>query len=122
LKCDNPEIQVVGLRALKELVRAFSCDNDENKRKQINILGDMFLPDLEYMMNLVGQNGGSHQLTIMVLIFKVFYMLNRLEMLTSITRSSEKLQAWVNYVNGVLASPVPDQNLGMMTQNMDEIE
>ena len=58
----------------------------------------------------------------MVLIFKVFHMLNRLEMLKSIIKSAEKLQAWVNYVNGVLASPVPDQNLGMMTQNMNEIE
>ena len=33
MKCENPEIQVVGLRALKELVRAFSCDNDDNKKK-----------------------------------------------------------------------------------------
>lgn len=44
----------------------------------------MFLPDLENMMNLVGQNGGEHQLTIMVLIFKIFYMLNRLEMLNQV--------------------------------------
>ena len=58
----------------------------------------------------------------MVLIFKVFYMLNRLDMLTALTNSGDKLQVWVNYVNGVLASPVPDQNLGMMTQNVDEIE
>lgn len=115
-------MQVVGLRALKELVRAFSCDTDESKKKQINVLGEMFLPHLENMMSLVGQNGGNCQLTIMILIFKVFYMMNRLEVLSYLTKSGEKIQAWVNYVNGVLSSPVPDQNLIVMTHNMDEIE
>lgn len=46
----SEEMQIVGLRALKELIRAFQYEVDQ-KRKHLIEIGQHFLPHLQTMMN-----------------------------------------------------------------------
>ena len=76
LSNEQEAMQLVGLSALKELVRAFKLEIHES-RKITNDIAEKFLPGLEGLLNHVSQNGESqYQMKMMILIFQTFYMFN----------------------------------------------
>ena len=100
---------MVGLRALKELVRALQHEIDQ-KRKILIQIAEQAYPMLESIMNETIQNNGSpNQLKVMILVSKIFYMTNYMKMLPFLVQPG-KLGVWVNFFTAILDSPQDDSS------------
>ena len=99
----SEDAQLVGFRALKELVRAFQYESDD-KRKILIQIGEHFLPFLEKKMMETIQNVGSpNQLKFMILISKIFYMCNTMKVMPFLLEAG-KLSNWIEIIVAILES------------------
>jgi hypothetical protein len=99
----SEDAQLVGFRALKELVRAFQYESDD-KRKMLIQIGEHFLPFLEKKMMETIQNVGSpNQLKFMILISKIFYMCNAMKVMPFLLEAG-KLSNWIEIIVAILES------------------
>lgn len=101
---DNSEdVQIIGLRALKELVRAFQYEVD-SKRKTLIEIGHTFLPHLQTMMvKYIEMGMSTNQLTILILISKIFYMCNTLKLQPDLVMPGA-LKVWIDIFSSILES------------------
>lgn len=121
LSNDQEAMQLVGLCALKELVRAFKLEIHES-RKITNDIGEQFLPGLEGLLSHVSQNGDSkYQMKMMILIFQIFHMINQLN-IAPILQKPGKLKPWVDFIVGILENRQEGSTLEQHTEKMEEIE
>ena len=75
----SPQLTLVGLRALKEVVRA--SDELDTERKPLIALMDVFMPRLENLLTKLTNSTGEHNQEMMILVFKIFLMANRMQLL-----------------------------------------
>ena len=113
---------MIGLKTLKELVRALQHEID-NKRKTLIQIADHTYPLLENIMNATIQNSGSpNQFKIMILVSKIFYMSNYMKVLPFLVQPG-KLEIWVNYFASILDSQQDaSSSLVAQTTSADEID
>jgi hypothetical protein len=121
LGSDNQEMQIVGLRALKELVRAFQYEVDQ-KRKHLIDIGHHFLPHLETMMSAQINSQGPNQFKMLILICKIFYMCNTMRMLPNLILP-KALEQWIGFFGAILESQIDENShLVQLTDENDKIE
>ena len=109
---------ILGLRCLKELVRAFQYEID-GKQKFLTDICEQVYPSLENVMNFIVQNSGSpNQFLIMKIVAKIFYMTNHLK-LQSLLMINGRLGVWVNFFVTILDTQ-QDASSELVTQTASE--
>ena len=121
LVAQEEEVQLVGLRALKEVIRAFQLEVDE-KRKILVAVAEHFFPTLETMMQgIISRSDSPNQLQIMILISKIFYMCNAVRLLPFLVEPG-KLNNWIEIFAAVLDSQQdPSSHLVQLTDDMNAL-
>ena len=76
LSSTEENIIISGLRALKELLRAYEFEIDE-ERKPIYQIVDLFFPQLEKLIEYVTGGNSPNQILLMHLISKIFFLSNQ---------------------------------------------
>lgn len=115
--------QLVGLGALKELVRAFQYEIEEDKRKVLNNIAANFFGVLEQNMIATIQDM-SHSLHYkkLILIAKIFYMCNTLRLLPFLIEPG-RLDNWIEFVVAILENqPAEGDQLVQLTTDMATID
>lgn len=104
LRDSNQENIVVGLRALKELVRTFQYEVEEGRDCLVLICQEFFPIISNIMQDTIQNKGGTeHQLQIMILVSKIFYMSNTLKLLPFLVDPGQ-LGNWIDIFVAVLES------------------
>ena len=121
LAAQDEEAQLIGLRALKEIVRAFQFEVDE-KRKILVCVAEHFFPTLEAMMQgIISRSDSPNQLQIMILISKIFYMCIHVKLLPFLVEPG-KLNNWIEIFAAVLDSQQdPSSHLVQLTDDMSTL-
>jgi hypothetical protein len=76
LQSSEEDIIISGLRALKEVLRAYEFEIDE-ERKPIYQIVDLFFPQLEKLIQYVTSGNSANQILLMHLISKIFFISNQ---------------------------------------------
>ena len=108
---------------MKEVVRAFQFEVDEKRKVLFYIAGD-FLPILESIMGktLNDQSGSDLQLKIMIVISKIFFMMNYLKVVPFLIEE-DKIQSWIQCFVMILESQQAEGSfLIQQTDDQDQIE
>ena len=113
---------ILGLRCLKELVRAFQYEIGKEQKVLMEVCQQAY-PQLENVMNFIVQNTGSpNQFKIMKLVAKIFYMSNHLK-LQPLLMVNGRLGVWVNYFVTILEyQQDPSSELVMQTASAQQID
>jgi hypothetical protein len=99
----EPRAWLVGLRALREVVRGLAEDLDED-RKPLYALMDTFLPHLERILGVAaGADDLPCRCELLILVFKIFHLANGLQLLPCM-QQSERLSPWTAAITGVLGA------------------
>jgi hypothetical protein len=99
----SEDSQLVGLSALKELVRAFQHAIGEEGKVLVQICSHFF-PHLEQLMqHHCGSSGTPNQLRFMTLIAKIFGAGNSMRLLPFLAEPG-RLNNWIGFIAAVLSS------------------
>ncbi len=123
LSDQNPAVRLVGLKALKELVRAFYHEVEPKNRVLRKIAQD-FLPLLGSIMKSTfeDQSGNEYQLKTMIIVAKIFFMVNYMKIDPSLIET-DNIDAWINIFVSILESAQePTSFLVQPTDDMAQIE
>ncbi len=113
LSSPQENIIISGLRALKELLRAYEFEIDE-ERKPIYQIVDLFFPVLEKLIQYVTTANSPNQILLMHLISKIFFLSNQVTNLLIILQynlqivicpslmQSGRLMPWISFFKGIL--------------------
>ena len=103
LQGDSNQV-VVGLDALKELMRAFQYELEDGKRKVLVAIAEHFFQQLENIMTqIVGNANEPNQLRIMIGVAKIFFQCNTLRLLPFFIQPG-RLNNWIEFVVAILDS------------------
>ena len=108
---------------MKELVRAFQYEIDENERKMLVQIANTFFSFLEQNMIQTLQDMSTPQhFKKLILIAKIFYMCNTLKLLPFLIEPG-RLDNWIEFVVAILDNQLNDDDrLIRQTEVMDEID
>lgn len=100
---------LVGLRALREVVRGLQDELDES-RKPLYQLMDRFLPMLERILQISASNECPTQLETMILILKIFHLANYHQLLP-VMMQMDRLTPWIEFMVNILDVRLADTDL-----------
>lgn len=106
---------IVGLRALREIVRGLQDELDES-RKPLYALMDRFLPVLERILGAVAEQGSPTQLETMILVLKIFHLTNYHQLLPCMLKM-ERLAPWIDFVVSILDSRLDANDVRQVPTN-----
>jgi len=75
LQSNNPQLIISGMKALKNIMRSYEFEIDED-RKPLFSLVEYFFPHLEVIISSLGNYPPEHHILFMQLCSKIFYIAN----------------------------------------------